>query len=401
MSKRRSRLLFWAVPVSLVTTGIVFAFWPRPMPVDLVSVARGPLQATVVDEGETRIRDIFEISAPIPGRLRRIDNEAGDLVVAGETVVAEIEPIDPDFLDVRSEAEAQAAVETALASVALAEAQLAEAEAERDFAATEVERNRRLRATGAVSERALDDAIRLFETRIAAVDSARAAIRMREAEREAAEIRLMRPTDPASDRDGCPCLRLVAPVSGQVLRVLHESEGVVTAGEPLLEIGDPEALEVVVDLLSSDAVKVVVDQPVVIEDWGGPRPLNGRVDRIEPFGFTKVSALGIEEQRVNVVVEMTDPPARRQSLAHGYGVDARIILWEAPDALTVPLTALFRDGEAWAVFKVVDGRAHVQPIQIGHRSDLDVEVRGGLAVGDTIIRYPNDHIEDGGRVTAR
>jgi HlyD family secretion protein len=401
MSARLRRIVFWGIPVLALVLALAFALRPRPFDVDLVPVVRGPLVATVAEEGETRIKDVFVLYAPIRGRALRIEIEEGAEVVAGETVVAEIEPIDPEFLDLRTQAEMRAAIETARAALTLAQAQLAQARAELEFATAEVERMRTLYASRTVSIRALEDAERTFRTRGAAVETADAAVEMRESELSAAQVRLLGPEEARSSGGTCPCIPIHAPVNGQVLRVLHESEGVVEAGQPLVEIGNPGALEVVVDFLSTDAVRIDVGNRVIIEEWGGEGALQGRVARIEPFGFTKVSALGIEEQRVNVVIDFTDPPERWRRLGHGFQVEARVVLWEDDAALKVPNTALFRDAEGWAVFVAAEGRADLRPIEVGHQTDLDVEILSGLSEGEEVIRYPSDSIEAGIRIRAR
>jgi HlyD family secretion protein len=395
------RMVFWGIPLLALVLALAFALRPRPIDVDLVSVVRGPLVATVAEEGETRIKDIFVLYAPIRGRALRIEIEEGAEVVADETVVAEIEPIDPEFLDLRTQAEMRAAIETARAALTLARAQLAQTRAELEFATAEVERMRTLYASRTVSIRALEDAERTFRTRGAAVETADAAVEMRNSELTAAQVRLLGPDEARSSGEACPCIPILAPVNGQVLRVLHESEGVVEAGQPLVEIGNPRALEIVVDFLSTDAVRIDVGNRVIIEEWGGEGALGGRVARVEPFGFTKVSALGIEEQRVNVVIDFTDPPGRWQRLGHGFQVEARVVLWEDEAALKLPLTALFRDGSDWAVFTVEDQRARLTPVEIGHRTELEAGVLSGVSEGDVIIRYPNDHIESGTRVRQR
>ena len=399
MTAIQRRLAFWAVPAAVLAVLLVLLFRPQPVDVDLVPVTRGPITATVAEEGETRIRDVFVLSAPFQGRALRIETEEGDPVIANQTVVAEIKPIDPVFRDVRSQAEAGAAVETAKAALALARAELEQARAELAFATSEVARMRKLHKTDTVSERALDDAERTFRIKTAVIDTAEAVIGMRRSELAAAETRLLRPDQ--VDAGDCPCIPVRAPVSGKVLRVLHESEGVVAAGQPLVEIGDPEDLEIVVDYLSPDAVRMETGQRAIIEQWGGDEALNGRVSRIEPFGFTKVSALGIEEQRVNVVIDFTDPPERWARLAHGFQVDVRVVLRDNPAALKVPLTALYRDGDGWAVFHVVDGTAHRRPVELGLRSDLEAEIVAGLAEGAVIVRYPNDDVRDGVSVRRR
>jgi HlyD family secretion protein len=401
MSAPFRRLVFWGIPVLGLSLVLVFLFRPQPVDVDLSRVMRGPLVATVTEEGETRIKDIFVLSAPIRGRALRIEIEEGDEVFANETVVAEIEPIDPTFLDVRSEAEARAAVDTAEAALQLARAALAEAHAELDFAAADVERMRTLRASNTISARALDEAERSFKTREASVATAQAGLAMRQSELAGAKIRLLDPREARTRSGTCPCIPLQAPVSGQILRVLHESEGVVEAGQPLVEIGNPGELEIVVDFLSSDAVKIEPGQRVLIEEWGGGEALQGRVSRVEPYGFTKISALGIEEQRVNVIIEFTEPAERWARLGHGFQVEGRVVLWEDDAVLKVPLTALFRDGGDWAVFAVEEGRAAIRRVETGHEADFEVEIVAGISEGDIVVRYPNDHIEDGTLIRQR
>lgn len=395
MNATTRRILFWSVPIGALAVIIFLAYRPTPMAVDLHTVVPEPLIASVSEEGETRIRDVFVLSSPIRGRALRIEIEEGDTVTANTTIVAEIEPISPDFLDFRSEAEAEAFIEMARAAVSFAVAEREQAKAELNFAFAELERAKKLRLSGTVSASALDNAERLYLSRKAALESAFAGVRMRESELAAAEIRTLQPSQTPANELDCPCMPVYAPVSGKVLRVLHESEAVVSAGQSLLEIGDPADLEIVVDFLSTDAVKIEPDQRVIIEDWGNDMPLNGAVTKVEPFGFTKVSALGIEEQRVNVVIQLTDPPSRWARLGHGYQVEANVVLWESDAVLTVPLTALFREQEDWAVFKVTDDRADIQIVSIGHKNNLRAEVLTGLTEGDVIVRYPNDHIETG------
>lgn len=395
------RFAIWGLLVLLLAAGLAYALMPRPVPVDLITATRGPMVATLDDEGETRIRDTFVLSAPVAGRLRRIEAEVGDRVLAGETIVASIEPLDPAFLDPRDEAEAEAALRAAEAAKSMAEAELAEANAELEFASAEVERARRLIEKGVIPARTLDERERAFKFTRAAVETAKALLRMRDFEQQRARARLVSPTQTQSRHGQCDCVPIPAPVTGQVLRVLRESEGVVQGGEALVEIGDPADLEVVVDYLSSDAVKVEPGQRVLIEEWGGPIPLNGRVRRIEPFGFTKVSALGIEEQRVNVVIDFSDPPDLWARLGHGYQVDTAIVLWEASSALQLPLTAVFREGGDWSVFVAQDGRASLRPVEIGRRNGLVAEIVGGLEGGERVVQHPSDRIGDGVAIEER
>jgi len=401
MAKPSSRIVFWGALAAALAIGLWVSFKPRALAVDFAEIRRGPLVVTVSEEGETRIKDIFVVSSPLRGRALRIEIEEGDEVVAGETVVAEIEPTDPAFLDARSEAEARATVEAARAALTLAEAERTQARAELDFAVSELDRMRRLRETNTISARALEDAERLFKTREAAVSTAEAAVRMRQFDLEASEVRLLRPGEARERAGACPCVPIRAPVNGRVLRVLHESEGVVEPGAPLIEIGDPSQLEILVDYLSSDAVRIAPGQRALIDEWGGEETLNGVVRRVEPSGFTKVSALGIEEQRVNVVIDLTDPPELWSRLGHGFEVVARVVLWEDEAALKAPLTALFRNGGGWSVFAVEHGEAKIRTVKVGHRTDLEAEILDGLNEGDAVVRYPNDQIVDGTLVKAR
>lgn len=401
MSARLRRIVFWAVPTSVLVLMAIFALRPTPVEADLVSVVRGPLVVTVVEEGEARIRDVFVLSAPIRGRSARIEAEAGDYVVAGRDVLAEIEPADPEFLDRRTEAEATAAVDRAKANLALAEAEVKRLKAEAAYTASELGRARSLGKSRTISERAVDDAVRAQRMAAAAVDAAVANVRARQSELAAAEAHLLRPSEQTDGRD-CACLSIHAPISGLVLRVFQESAGVVEAGRPLLEIGDPEDIEIVAEFLSTEAVQIEKGQRVVIEDWGGDAPLRGTVDRVEPYAFTKVSALGIEEQRANVVIAMSDPPEAWSRLGHGYQVEARVVIWEATDALKAPLTALFRSNGRWAAFVVdEDGALAERPIRIGRMTDIETEVLEGLNEGDDIVRYPNDAMGPGTKVVAR
>ncbi len=400
MSPATKRLLFWVPPALALAVALVWLFRPAAVAVDLVEVRRGPLMVSVADEGETRVRDMYVVSAPVPGRMRRIDLEAGDGVVADRTVVARIEPSDPAFLDVRSAAEARAGVDAAAAARTHAQAQVRRAQAELEFAQSELERIRILARSHTVSENDLDAAERRAKTADAALAEARAQLAVRESEYQVARARLMTPASRRVAAD-CDCVSVYSPVSGEVLRIVTESEGNVQAGAPLLEIGDPVKLEVVVDLLSADAVRVQPGQRAIIEAWGGPRPLEGAVRRVEPFGFTKVSALGIEEQRVNVVIDIKEPRAQWQRLGHGYRVEPRIVLWESRDVLQVPLSALFRQGTQWAVFVDRDGRAELRTVEVGHENGLEAEVTKGLDAGERIVPHPGDRVSPGVRLRQR
>lgn len=396
------RLALW-IPIALATALVLtWLAWPGAVAVDFAKVAAGPIEVSVSDEGETRVKDVYVVSAPVPGLMRRILLDAGDEVVAGVTVTARIEPSDPSFLDRRSEAEARAAVDAAAAGQKLAVASVRRAEAELEFAEAELGRYRGLAERDTVSANDLDAAERRARTARAALEEARAALRVRESELVQARARLMAPGLARRQRSAdCDCVDVFSPVSGRVLRILRESEGVVAPGTPLLEVGNPETLEIVVDLLSTDAVRVQPGQAVRIEAWGGGETLGGKVRRVEPFGFTKVSALGIEEQRVNVIIDFTDPPERWRRLGHGYRVEPRIVLAASASALKVPRAALFRDGESWAVFVRESGRAVRRRVELGLENGLEAEIRDGLAAGEEIVLQPGDRVSDGTRLRAR
>jgi HlyD family secretion protein len=399
MQLRIRRFAFWGALAAIVSFGVAVAFWPRPVVVDIVAAERGALVVTVDDEGETRVRDVYVVSAPVTGRMRRIELRAGDAVEAVETILAAIEPMDPAFLDPRSDAQARAEVRAAESAEALARAEVEQAQAELDFAEHEFERARELMRQGMISERELDEAERAYRTRRAGLNTVLAAHEMELFQLERARAALLSPAEgrPAA----CGCVALRSPVTGRILRVLQESEGVVAAGTPVVEIGDPRDLEIVVDLLSADAVKVEEGLPVIIEGWGGDKSLEGRVQLIEPFGFTKVSALGIEEQRVNVVIELTSPMEDWSRLAHGYQVDVKIVLSAGQDVLTLPLTALFRDGDSWAVFVESGGRAELRRVEIGRRNGVSAEVVSGVAAGERVVLHPSDRVVNGVRIAAR
>jgi len=401
MTPALKRLMFWGPLALALALVLAWLFRPAAVPVDLVTVDRGPLTVSVSDEGETRVRDMYVVSAPVPGLMRRIELEVGDPVVADQTLVARIEPSDPSFLDVRSAAEARAGVDAAAAARVHAEAQVRRAQADLDFARAEYERIRALARSHTVSESELDSAERRARTAEAALAEARAGRKMRESEYQVARARLLAPSAAREPVADCDCVSVYSPVNGRVLRIVNESEGVVGSGTPLVEVGDPDLLEVVVDLLSADAVRVQAGQRVIIEAWGGDQPLDGVVQRVEPFGFTRVSALGIEEQRVNVVIDITSPRERWERLGHGYRVEPRIVLWESSDVLRVPLSALFRQGERWAVFVEHDGRAELRQVEIGQGNGLHAEVRAGLEPGERVVMHPADRVSPGVRLAER
>jgi len=370
---------------------VVWTFLPRPVEVDLAEILPRTIEVHVEEDGQARIRDVFTISATITGKLQRIGLNAGDPVVANETVVAVIGPAASVLLDSRSRAVAEAAAAAAQAATELARAQLAQAQAALDFTASEANRAVALYERGAISQRAYDTAIREQRTAQAVVSSAIANLTVREKELEST-LAVLRP-DRNGGADRC-CVETVAPVSGRVLRVLTESEQVVQPGTPLLEIGDPGQLEVMVELLSRDAVRVQEGAVAQITGWGGA-PIAARVERIQPSARTRVSALGIDEQRVEVILSLEGDPTEWQALGHGFRVIARITLWQGEGVLSIPVGALFRDGSDWAAFVVRDGRARLARITLGERNEVHAEVLSGLGPGDRVIQHPSDLITDG------
>lgn len=399
MSVVKRRLAIWGSLLALLAVGIAYALRPQPIQVDLAVAETGLLRVTLDEEGETRVRDVYTLHAPLRGQLQRIAAEVGDVVKAGETQLAQIEPAPPAFLDVRIEAELQAAVEAARAAHKLAAAELNKAKADLTFAEGERARARQLIERRAISQRALEDAERAYHVAQANLATAEAALKVREHELHQARSRLLSRQEIRSLREDCECMPVTAPVSGVVLQVMRRSEGVVEAGTPLLDIGDPADLEIVVNFLSEDAVRITPGQRAIITGWGG-EDLNAVVRRIEPFGQTEVSALGIEEQRVDVILDFAEPPQRWRTLGHGYRVDVQVILFEG-EVLKLPLGALFRQGDDWAVFIAADGLARLRRVAVGQRNSLAVEIREGLEPGDRTILYPSDRIKDGVAIVER
>jgi HlyD family secretion protein len=392
------RTVFWTAAAIVIVAMLVFAFRPQAVAVDMAEVTRGPMVVAVRDEGRTRVRNDYVVSAPVGGQLLRVPYKAGAAVNAGETV-ARILPADPAFLDARTRSELAAAVESAEASLAAADAEAERADARLRYARMEVERLELLRARELTSVDALDRA--RLQLRVAETDLGAAAgsVRMRRAELGAARVRLQQPT--AVGDDGA-VVEVRAPITGRVLSVTRESSSVIEAGAEIMTLGDPRDLEVLVELLSTDAVEVRDDAPVEIENWGRARmPLRGRVRLVEPYGDLKISALGVEEQRVNVIVDFVDPPEQWASLGHGYRIEAAIETWRGDDVVQVPVSALFRDGNHWAVYRVVSERAEMTPVEVGHDNGRTAEILSGLEAGQTIVLYPGEQVGDGVRVAQR
>lgn len=389
---RNWRVLATALVVLAV---LAVALWPQTLEVDAARVARGSLQVTIDEEGETRVRDRFVISAPVAGRVQRIELDAGDPVVRGRTVLARISPAQPTLLDPRAQAELTAAVEASRAAVGLARAEHDRAVTAHARAQAFFRRQEELAGAGAISRDELEAAqtsLRLAEEAVRAADFS---IARAEYDLQMARARLQQPGA------GGRTIEIVSPVDGSVLKRLRESETVVPAGEPLLEIGDLAHLEVIADLLSTDAVRVPPRARVLIERWGGGHTLEGRVRRVEPSGFTKISALGVEEQRVNVRIDFADPAAAAKSLGDAYRVEVRIVVSEQPDVLKVPVGSLFRKSEEWAVFTIDRDRVRTQVVEVGQRNAVEAQVVKGLAQDQRIVLHPPDTLTDGVHIRER
>lgn len=376
---------------------IASAYRPRPVVVDVEQVTQGPLEVTVTEPGKTRVKDRYVLSAPLGGELDRITLRPGDAVEQGQ-VVARLGSLAPPLLDERSRAQADAQVRAAVGAQQQAEAGVERARAALEFARTEVRRQRQLAAAGSAPERSLETALFDERSREQEVVSAQSAVLIAEQQLEMARAARGRMDQ---HPEGHEHLEIRAPVKGWVLRVMQESEGTVAAGTPLMELGDPQVLEVVVDVLSQDAVRIRPGARVSIEHWGGDSPLLGRVTRVEPSAFTRTSALGVEEQRVNVVIALEEPVERRKALGDGYRVEARITLWDGAEVVQVPEGALFRQGEGWAVFLADAGRVRLRAVKLGQRNGLRAQVLEGLAPGDQVIVHPGDSVRDGVAYTER
>lgn len=393
------RILYPAL-VLAVLAGFAWALWPRPALVEAARIDRRTIEVQVAEEGTSRIREVFSVSAPILGRMVRLELHAGDRVTAGKTIVARLLPVAPALLDARSRRIAEATLQAAEAAVDLARAEVLRARAQLAFLKTEAERAVTLRSREAISERALEMAQLDQTVAEAGLVSAEANLTARERERDSARAAL---TDGDTDAmaPDC-CTNVLAPASGTVLRVLTESEQVVQPGQPLLEIGDPSDIEIKVDLLSSDAVRVAPGAKAWIEGWGGPA-LPARVLNVDPSASTKVSALGIEEQRVKVTLGLEDAAGNASAggagLGDGYRVTARITLWKGGDLVAIPVGALFRTGADWATYVIEGGRAVQRTIALGERNDAFAQVTAGLQPGDLVILHPSDQITDGARVS--
>ena len=382
----------------LVAGGLVYGFLPRPLPVDVYAAAKGPLAVTVEEEGKTRVMERYVVSAPVSGYARRIDLKVGDPVKRGQVLVL-LEPARSDALDPRSRAKARAQVSAAEAALAVARENARGAAAEAKLAHQELARTEALAKSSFLSPQAVDVARSNAARTHAAQQAADYAVNVARFQLDTARAALARAGALPSGTGG-DTLSVTSPVQARVLKLVHQSEGAVRAGDALIEVGNPETLELEVEVLSTSAVKISKGAKVILDRWGGS-PLQGAVRVVEPAGFTKVSALGVEEQRVRVIVDFTSPRDAWQRLGDGYRVEASFVVWEGSDVLQIPASALFRHNSGWAVFVVAEGRALLRPIQVGQRSGLQAQVLHGLKTGDQVIVHPDDKVADGVRVKVR
>jgi HlyD family secretion protein len=383
--------------IALLGIGLLaWGFWPQPVLVEVVTASRTAMTVTIEEEGRTRVIDRYIISAPVDGIACRQQLDVGDAVARGEVLLG-ITPLDSQVLDPRSRAQAEAHVAGARSALQAAEERARAATASANLAQSELARLRPLLAQGAISRDAFDKAVTASETRTAERRSSEFDVEVARYELEAARtvLQISAATDSGEPAERVP---VVSPIDGRVLKVNHECEGPVRTGDPLLEVGDPTSLEIEVDVLSADAVKIEPGMAVLLERWGGGEPLEARVRRIEPVGFTKLSALGVEEQRVLVISDFTSLREDWQRLGDGYRVEARFILWQQDEVLQVPSSSLFRYRDGWALFAVENGRAVRRIVEVGQRNGRVAQILDGLAEGDEVINHPNDDVADNKRV---
>jgi len=393
---RWGRWLFWAGIAAIAAVTVFMTFRPQPVWVEVARVSEGPLKVTVSEEGKTRVKDRYVISAPVAGYLRRIDLHVGDPVRSGERLT-ELEPLRSQVLDARTRAESRARIAAAEAALKAAREQVNAARASAEQAAANYQRLKKLSHTDFVSQDRLQQARAEDQRATAGLRSARFHVEVARHEVAAARTQLAYSAADNGNMDLSQLVPIRSPVNGVVLKLVRESEGVVGAGEPLLEVGDPAALEVIADVLSFDAVKLHPGIPVELEGWGG-RTLKGTVSLVEPQGFTKVSALGVDEQRVRVVVAITSPRDQWQNLGDAYRMDTVFVLWSANKVLQVPLSATFDTPRGKAVFVIAGDRARERLVRLGHDDGFMAEVLDGLKAGDRVVRHPDGQVRDGVRV---
>jgi HlyD family secretion protein len=414
--KKWLRRLFWLVLLALVVAAVVMSMQPKPVAVEVTTVAIVPMRVTVSGEGKTRVQDKYVVLAPVHGNLGRIELHAGDAVEEGK-VLATIEPIAPPLLDPLQRRELQERAAASAAAARQAAASVGRAENNARFSARDLERVRALYQQGSLSRADLDAAELAAAQATKEAESARFGARVAKHEREMANAAVERAalivgddgkgkarakanaeanTKAAGAENGrTEVLQIHAPVAGKVLRILRNSEGVVQPGEPLLEVADLAALEIVLDVLTTDAVRIASGDDVELLRWGGDAPLHGRVRLVEPAAYTRISALGVEEQRVNVIIDIIEPVEQRPRLGDGFALDVEVVVWRRDQALVLPLSALFRDEQGWSCYVVEGGIATARRLEIGERNDFEVEVLTGVSEGDVVILHPGDRVREG------
>lgn len=380
--------------LALVAMGLlVFSFIPEKLLVDLATVTQGDLIITVEGEGKTRIHDIYTVSTPIDGRVTRIASNAGDIVMAGKTLIANMYPANPAFLDKRSETQAKADIEGAKAALTLASSRVKQTQAQlaldnSDYKRTQELYNDKMISAATFEKVEIRLAMQKAEKETAIANKALMGSRLK-----AAQATLLQPESMDKLQNNACQVCIYSPVDGRVLRILHRSENIIPVGTALVEIGDPKDLEINIEMLSTNAVKIQIGDKAFIKRWGGKEDLLARVKVIEPSGFTKISALGIEEQRVNVILTLTEPYDKWQTLGDAYRVEAEIIIDQISKVNKIPLSALFRQNGVWSVFKVVDGKTVLQGVTLGKRNNFFAEISQGLMLGDQVIIHPSNSIK--------
>lgn len=394
---RRKLSVIIIILVAILAT--LYGFIPKAVDVDLVEVSRGPLQVTIEEEGRTRLKERFVISAPISGYMRRIVARVGDPVQKGETVVV-LEPLRSQALDPRSKAEAEAVVYAAKAALNAAQEKERAAAADADYIGKRSERIAKLYSKGYAAKDQFDQTESELNKSRAVRDSAKAAadVARFEFDRARATLQNFNPVKRIANQS---TVYISSPVSGNIFKIYRESEGTVNTGEPLLDIGNAENLEVLIEVLSLDAVKIKKGTPVLFKRWGGEEPLLGLVRVVEPAGFTKISSLGVEEQRVLIIADITSPHDTWRVLGDGYRLEAHFIVWEGKDVLQVPASALFRSGKEWAVFVNDNRRARERAVEVGQRNGLTAEIISGIKANEKVIAHPDESISDGSRIKSR
>lgn len=395
----RSRLIRILMLIGSIAL-LVFLYWQwqsSVLSVDTGAVSRGPLKVAIVEDGKTRIKERYVVSSPLEGTLLRIDLEAGDKVYGGKTEVAVLQPLSPKLLDDREIKLAEAKREAALLSVQQTRANRDRVSQAFSLAEKNHQRVLQLQTKKSISQQEVDISDTEYRLQRTAMYVAELAEKIANFELGQAEAALLHHSQ-ETDLGDTPSFTIKAPIDGQVLRIFQESRGVVQPGTPLLEIGDSASIEIETDVLSSDAVKISEGNEVLIERWGEEQPLHGKVTRVEPAAYTKISSLGVEEQRVNVIIDILEPPAQRPTLGDAFQVDTKIFYWKSADCLQIPIGALIRENEDWAVYKVSEGKAISTKIKIGQRNHEAVEVLEGLEPGDIVVIYPSDQLKSGSRV---